>query len=114
MPSTIACTELTSDGFCDRLHIQYGCTLAGLHPKYDGCGASFDTRHAFSSANGGLVIIQHNELRYELCNMASRAFQPSEIREEPKFNLCPPTQSGKSCAPIVDNGDRGKILIHGL
>jgi hypothetical protein len=84
LPSTSADIELSSDEFCDSLHIRYGRTPAGLQPTCDGCGASFNTCHAFSCAKGGLVINRHNELRDELSNMASRAFQPSAVRHEPK------------------------------
>jgi hypothetical protein len=58
----IAGTELLPDEFCDCLHIQDGHTPAGQQPTRDGCGASFNTRHALSCAKGGLVIIRHNEL----------------------------------------------------
>jgi hypothetical protein len=91
LPSTIAGTELSSDELCDSLHIQYGRTPAGLQATCDGCGTSFNTRHALSCAKGGLVIIMHNELRDKLYDMASRAFQPSTVGDKPKNkNVAPP------------------------
>jgi hypothetical protein len=114
LPSTIAGTELSSDEFCDSIHIQYGRTPAGLQPTCDGYGASFNTGHAFSCAKGGLVIARHNELRDELCDMASRAFQPSVVRDEPRIHKCRPAQAGQPCTPMAEKEDRGDILIRGL
>jgi hypothetical protein len=31
----------------------------------------------------GIVIFRHNEIRYELVDMAGRALTPSEVRNEP-------------------------------
>jgi hypothetical protein len=95
LSSTIAGTELSSDELCDSLHIRYSRTPAGLQPTCDGCGASFNARHAFSCAKYGLVIIRHNELRDELYDMASRTFQPSAVRDEPKNHKCCPAQAGQ-------------------
>jgi hypothetical protein len=92
LPSTISGTELSSDELCDSLHIQYGRTPAGLQPTCDGCGASFNTRHTLSCAKSKLVIISHNELRGKLCGMASRAFQPSAVRDEPKSTNIDPSK----------------------
>jgi hypothetical protein len=114
MPSTIAGTELSSDEFCDSHHIRYGCTPQGLQPACDGCGAAFATQHAFSCAKGVLVIIRHNEVSDELSDMAVRAFQTSAVRDEPKIHQCRPANGGKSCATLIDNEDRGGVLIRGL
>jgi hypothetical protein len=105
---------MSSDEFCDSLHIRYGRTPAGLQPACDGCGASFNTHHAFSCAKGGLVIIRHKELRDALCDMASRAFPPSAVRDEPYIHRCCPTQARQPCTPMAENEDRGDLLIRGL
>jgi hypothetical protein len=86
----------------------------GLQPTCDRCGASFSTRHNSSCAKGRLVISRNNELRYELCDMVSRAFQPSVIRYEPKIHKCHPTQAGQPCTPMAENGDHGDVRIRGL
>jgi hypothetical protein len=114
LPSTIAGTELSSDEFCHSQNIQYGRTPAGLQPICDGCGASFNTLHAFYCAKGRLVIIRHIELQDELCDMASRAFQPSVVRDESKIHKCHPTQAGQPCTPMAESEDRGDFLIQGL
>jgi hypothetical protein len=110
-PSTIVGTYLSSDEFCDSLHIRYGCTPQGIQPACDGCGADFTTHHTFSCAKGGLVIIRHTELRDELSDMATRAFQQSVVCDKPKIHQCCPTKVGKSCAPLINNEDRGGVLI---
>jgi hypothetical protein len=46
--------------------------------------------------------------------MAARAFQPSAVRDEPKLHQCRPTKVGKPCAPLINNEDRGDVLIRGL
>jgi predicted RNA-binding Zn-ribbon protein involved in translation (DUF1610 family) len=114
MPSTIAGIELSSDEFCDSLHIRYGCTSQRLKPACDGCGAAFTTRRAFYCPKGGLVIIRHNKVRDELSDMVARAFQPSAVRDKPKIHQCCPAKVGKSCAPLIDSKDRGDVLIRGF
>jgi hypothetical protein len=114
LPLIIAGTELSLDEFCDSLHIRYCCTPAGLQPTCDGCGASSNTRHDFSFAKGGLVISRHNKLHDKLCDMASRAFQPSAVRDEPKIHKWRPVQAGQPCRPMAESEDRVDILIRGL
>jgi hypothetical protein len=114
MPSTIAGTELSADEYRDSLHMRYGREPAGLQPQCDGCGAKFDTRHAFSCRKGGLIIIRHNEIRDELCDMACRAFQPSAIRDEPKIHQGRGTEQGEKDKPMDDNDNKGDVLIRGL
>jgi hypothetical protein len=114
LPSTIAGAELSLDELCDRLHIRYGCTPVGLQPTCDGCGASFNTRHALYCAKGGLVTIRHHELRDELCDIASRAFQPSAVRDEAEVHKCCPAQAGQPCTPMVENEDCYDIIIRGI
>jgi hypothetical protein len=46
--------------------------------------------------------------------MASRSFQPSVVREEPKINKCRPVQAGQPCTPMAENEDRSDVLILGL
>jgi hypothetical protein len=46
--------------------------------------------------------------------MAARAFQPSAVRDEPKIHQCRPAKVGKSCPPLIDNQDRGDVLVRGL
>jgi hypothetical protein len=74
LPSPMAGTELSADEFCYSLSICYGRNPTGLQPTCDGYYAMFSACHAFSCTRGGLVIIRHNEIRDELCDMASKLF----------------------------------------
>jgi hypothetical protein len=42
--------------------------------------------------------------------MASRAFQPSAVLDEPKIHKCRPAQAGQPITPIIENEDRGTSL----
>jgi hypothetical protein len=106
MPSTIAGTELSVDEFRDSLHMRYGREPTGLQPQCDGCGEKIDTRHVFSCRKGGLIIIQHNEIKDELCDMACKAFQPSAIRDELKKHLCRNADQGDQGKPLEDNENK--------
>jgi hypothetical protein len=59
---------------------------------------------------GGLAIIRHNEIRYELCDMASQAFTPSAVCNELEINLCCAAKEG-TCKPQEITEDRGDVMI---
>jgi hypothetical protein len=62
MLSTLNDTELTSQEFWDALLL---C-----------CGTKFCVRHALECKVGGLIMLRHNEINKELCNLASKALAP--------------------------------------
>ncbi len=49
------------------------------------CHTEFSTGHALQSKKGGLVILRHNELCDEIADLASSAFAPSAVRDEPRI-----------------------------
>jgi hypothetical protein len=53
------------------------------HDKCDACDAHFSLQHALACKKGGLVIFRQGEIRDELASLASRAFTPSAVRNEP-------------------------------
>jgi hypothetical protein len=114
MPSAIAGTELPANEYRDSLHMCYVRDPVGLKLQCDGCGVKFNTRHAFSCRKGGLIIVRHNDIRDELCDMACRAFQPSGIRNEPKVHQSRNAEQGQQGKPIEDNENKGDVLIRGL
>jgi hypothetical protein len=73
---------------------------------------------------GGLVIFRHNEIRDELVNLASRAFTPSAVRNEPLIHGCATEKVKTSPDKITtQNNDkeaatgedeRGDLLIRGF
>jgi hypothetical protein len=95
-----------------------------MHFYSDGCGAKFSVRHGLEYKNGDRVISRHNEIRDELSYLASKAFIPSAIRDEPKIHVSRPTEKKSALdqqAPSVTHnlrktqGDEfGDVLIRGL
>jgi hypothetical protein len=85
---------------------------------------TFSVPHALECKKGGLVISHHNEIRDELSDLASKAFSPSAVRDEPKIHTCrsPEVKSDEeneenSVKRLFRNNcneDRGDILIRGL
>ena len=73
---------------------------------------------------GVFVFICHNEIRDELVDLASKAFSPSAVRDEPKIHSSraneQETPEGRQDQPVKRlfrnnrNEDRGDVLIRGL
>jgi hypothetical protein len=72
-PSTLNGTELSAQEFRDALLLCHARTPGDLQSHCDGCGVKFDVCHALECKVGGLVILRHNEINEELCNLASKA-----------------------------------------
>jgi hypothetical protein len=68
------------------------------------------SRHAFSCVKGGFIIIRHNELRDEFCDVMSRAFQPLVVCYEADIHKCRPAQAEQPCTPMAENEDFGDVL----
>ena len=65
------------------LFLRYGLDPPDL-PKYcDGCQARFLISHALDCKKGGLITARHNELRDRVTDLASKAFTPSHVRDDP-------------------------------
>ena len=91
----------------------------------DGCTHQFTLQHALGCKKGGLVIFRHNEIRDELGYLASLAFTPSKVQDEPLINTSPaPAFFGEHEDNLQDRRDsptlgtdadeRGDLLIQGL
>jgi hypothetical protein len=85
MPSTLNGTELSPQEFRDTLLIRLARTPGDLPSHCNGCGGKFDVRHALECKVGGLIILQHNEINKELCNLASKALASSAVCVERMF-----------------------------
>ena len=101
------------------------CEYFGTSLQCDGCQQKFSVRHALECKRGGLVISRHNEIRDELSDLASKAFFPSAVRDEPTIHTIraaePRSSPGKPAGPAVKRlfqnnrtEDRGDILVRGL
>jgi hypothetical protein len=86
MPSTLDGTELLAQEFRDTLLLRHARTPGDLPSHCDGCGTKFNVRHALECKVGGLVILQHNKINKELCDLASKALAPSAVRVEPMIH----------------------------
>ena len=124
LPSTVSGTELSAQEFRDSILLRYARSPPDLPSQCDGCNAVFSIRHALECKKGGLVIIRHNEIRDELVDLASKAFSPSAVRDEPKIHSSraneQETPEGRQDQPVKRlfrndrNEDRGDVLIRGL
>ena len=83
LPSTVNGMELGAQEWRDDLFLRYGIEPPDL-PKYcDGCEARFSISHALDCKKGGLVTARHNKLRDGVADLASKAFTPSHVRDDP-------------------------------
>ena len=92
LPSTVNGTKLSAQEFRDSLHLPYARSPDDLPASCDGCGSKFSVLHALECKNGGLVIGQHNEIQDELYYLATCAFKPSMVHDEPKINTSSPIE----------------------
>jgi hypothetical protein len=85
MPSDVNGTVLSAQEFRDSLLLRYARQPGDLPSRCDGCNQKFSVAHAMQCKTGGLVIVRHDEIRDELCDIAMKAFTPSAVRDEPKI-----------------------------
>jgi hypothetical protein len=124
-PSTVNGTELSAQEFCDAFLLRYTRCPPDLPIQCDGCQQKFSVCHALECKRGGLVISRHNEIRDELSGLASKAFSPSAVCDEPRIHTSRAAERrsnhGKPVSPAVKRlfqnnctEDRGNILVQGL
>ena len=82
-PSTVNGTELGAQEWRGTAFLRYGLEPPDLPKHCDGCNAKFSICHALDCKMGGLVTARHNELRDGVADLASRAFTPSQVRNDP-------------------------------
>jgi hypothetical protein len=122
MPSTLNGTELSAQEFRDTLLLRHARIPGDLPSHCDGCGAKFDVRHALECKVGGLVILRHNEINKELCDLASKALAPSAVHVEPMIHSRRTAEEIKAKEPKPpvqrlsrsSNEERGDLLIWGF
>jgi hypothetical protein len=69
------------------------------HTVADGCRAKFDICHALECKVGSLVILQHNKINEELCDLASKALAPSAVYVEPMIHTRCAAEKTKALEP---------------
>ena len=83
LPSTVNDTELGAKEWRDALFLQYGLEPPDLPSQCDGCDAKFSISHALDCKKGGLVTARHNKLCDGVADLASKAFTPAHVRDDP-------------------------------
>ena len=84
LPSTVNGTELGSQEWRDALFLRCVIYPPDLPEHYNGCGAAFEICHALDCNNGCLVTARHNKLCDGISDLASKAFTPRHLRDDPK------------------------------
>ena len=124
--STVNGTELGAHQWRDADFLRYGIEPPDLPKHCDGCNAKFSICHALDCKRGGLVTARHNDLRDGVADLASRAFTPSHVRNDPliyqgcavtrtKAQPARPRDSNKSrTSPPKATEQKGDLLIRDL
>jgi hypothetical protein len=106
VPSLVNGTELSAQEFHDSLHLHYMRSPADLPTHCDGCSQKFSVCHALECKKGGLVISHHNKIQDEVSDLASKAFTPSTVCDEPKIHTGRPMEQNaveQSSSPVSCN-----------
>jgi hypothetical protein len=122
MPSTLNGTERSAQEFRDALLLRHARIPGDLPSHCDGYGAKFDVCHALECKVGGLVILQHNEINEELCDLVSKVLAPSAVRVEPMIHSRRTAEETKAKEPKPpvqrlsrsSEEERGDLLIRGF
>ena len=80
---TVNGTDLGAQEWRDAAFLRYGLEPPDLPKNCDGYNAKFSICHALDCKRGGLVTARHNEIRDGVADLASRAFTPSHVRNDP-------------------------------
>eukprot|EP00957_Ditylum_brightwellii_P005984 453081-Ditylum_brightwellii.AAC.1 len=104
-------TFLGEQEFCDNLLLRYCCTPADLPKHCESCRKNFILIRALECKPGGLIIVQHNKIQYELVQVGSQANTKSAISNEPYVNT---SQGGRQVdAGEPDSPDTPSTLVQG-
>ena len=85
LPSNGNGTELGVQEWRYSLLLSYGIDPPYLLEHCDGCGAAFGICHALDCKKGGLISARHNDLCDGVADLASKAFTPTHVREDPQI-----------------------------
>jgi hypothetical protein len=98
--------------------------MGDLPAHCDGCGQMFSSRHGPECKKGDLMSVRHIVIRDELVDLASKAFIPSVVRDEPRIylgrtaatmpNLDPADPSVTRNFPRKGGEERGDVLMPNL
>mmetsp|Transcript_37593 Transcript_37593/g.78738 ORF Transcript_37593/g.78738 Transcript_37593/m.78738 type:complete len:434 (+) Transcript_37593:218-1519(+) len=84
-PCRIDGTTLSQEEWQDNARLRYGMRLTGLCSYCDGCGGGFTVEYALGCKKGGLMCMQHDDVRDEAGALAAMALTKSKVTYEPTF-----------------------------
>ena len=117
-PFNINGTELGSQEWMDYFFLSYGINPSNLPDNFNECGTEFDICHSLDCNKGGLITARHNRLCDGVSDLASKAFNPMHVRDDPKIYTHCVVRGGKDKikgSPLKDEGDlKGVLLIRDL
>ena len=82
LPITEFGFEFSKQQFWDLIRLRYGWEICNL-PTSCSCISKFDIKHSMSFKKGGVISMQHNDLRDLAANMMSKVCKDTET--EPKL-----------------------------
>ena len=85
LPSTVSGMELGDQEWKDSIFLCYGIKLLDLPSHCDVCGEALSIFHTLHCKKGGLITARHNELYDGVTDLASKAFTPAHVRDNPNI-----------------------------
>ena len=105
---------ICAGNFRDALHVRYCRRPPYLPTHCDGCGAKFSTAHGIECKKGGLVIQRHDEIKFKLPDLATRALIPSVVRDEPQIYPARSADVEETDRMSTSTEERGDRLIRNI
>ena len=80
--------------------MRYVINPPDLPEHFYGYGAALSICHTLNCKKGGLITERHNKLSGGVSNLASKAFTPMNIHEDPKIFTGRVVRGGKAAAKV--------------
>ena len=85
IPSTVNVTKVWFQEWRDSLFLGYGIDPTDLPEHCDECVREFDIFNTLNCKTGNLITAHQNVLHYGVSDLASKAFIPRYMRDDPKI-----------------------------
>jgi hypothetical protein len=114
MPSALNGTELSADEFRDNLRLRFGLCPTSLPHRCEGCNERFTVKHAMSCAEGGLVLLRHNDIAAEWGSLCAQALSSSAVSAEPLIHTRRDVVAAGATGTLPEPDLRGNVGVHGF
>ena len=94
-PSTVNRTEPGFQEWRDAIFLWCGIEPPDLPHHFDRCSVIISTSHALTYKKGSIVMSFHNELLDKVGDLASQAYRPTHVQNDPLINTGRVVWSGK-------------------